>query len=166
MFVPFYPDLPDSRDKETARQISLISSRCSIPTCVTLSLMHWVNIPEQGCVPGPGYYCFLTTALSFTLLCSTSPTFSDMSQELGTTSTSLNLENQLADAMMVIQMLMVNIENLTQQVVHLTQNMALMQANQNLPLTSSPLLYPANGAEEPIYKARRLTTAPPYNNHR
>jgi len=95
--------------------------------------MHWVNIPEQGCVPGPGYYCFLTTALSFTLLCSTSPTFSDMSQELGTTSTSLNLENQLADAMMVIQMLMVNIENLTQQVVHLTQNMALMQANQNLP---------------------------------
>jgi len=56
-----------------------------------------------------------------------------MSQELGTTSTSLNLENQLADAMTVIQTLMMNIGNLTQQVVHLTQNVALMQANQNLP---------------------------------
>jgi len=72
-------------------------------------------------------------ALSFTLLRSTSPTFSDISQESGTTSTSSNLENQLADAMMVIQMLMANIGNLTQQVVHLTQNVVLMQANQNFP---------------------------------
>ena len=56
-----------------------------------------------------------------------------MSQESGTTSTSSNLENQLADAMMVIQVLMANVGNLTQQVVHLTQNVALMQANQNLP---------------------------------
>jgi len=56
-----------------------------------------------------------------------------MSQESGTTSTSSNLENQLADAMTVIQMLMANIGNLTQQVVHLMQNMALMQANQNFP---------------------------------
>jgi len=56
-----------------------------------------------------------------------------MSQESGTTSALSNLENQLADAMMVIQMLMVNVGNLTQQVVHLTQNMALMQANQNFP---------------------------------
>jgi len=56
-----------------------------------------------------------------------------MSQESGTTSTLSNLENQLADAMTVIQTLMANIGNLTQQVVHLMQNMALMQANQNLP---------------------------------
>ena len=72
-------------------------------------------------------------ALSFTLLYSTSPIFSDMSQESGTTSTLLNLESQLADAMTVIQTLMANIGNLTQQVVHLMQNMALIQANQNLP---------------------------------
>jgi len=56
-----------------------------------------------------------------------------MSQESGTTSMSLNLENQLADAMMVIQTLIVNVGNLAQQVVHLTQNMALMQANPHLP---------------------------------
>ena len=56
-----------------------------------------------------------------------------MSQESGTTSASLNLENQLADAMTVIQMLMANIGNLTQQVIHLMQNVALMQANQNFP---------------------------------
>jgi len=56
-----------------------------------------------------------------------------MFQESGTTSTSSNLENQLADAMMVIQTLMANVGNLTQQVVHLTQNVALMQANQNFP---------------------------------
>jgi len=62
-----------------------------------------------------------------------------MSQESGTTSTSSNLENQLGDAMMVIQALMVNIENLTQQVIHLMQNVALMQANQNfLPPASIP----------------------------
>jgi len=72
-------------------------------------------------------------ALSFTLLRSISPIFSDMSQESGTTSASSNLENQLADAMMVIQTLMANVGNLTQQVVHLTQNVALMQANQNFP---------------------------------
>jgi len=56
-----------------------------------------------------------------------------MSQESGTTSVSSNLENQLADTMTVIQMLMANIGNLTQQVVHLRQNVALMQANQNFP---------------------------------
>jgi len=56
-----------------------------------------------------------------------------MSQESGTTSVLSNLENQLADAMTVIQTLMANIENLTQQVIHLTQNVALMQANQNFP---------------------------------
>ena len=62
-----------------------------------------------------------------------------MSQESGTSYTSSNLENQLADTMTVIQMLMANVGNLTQQVVHLTQNMALMQANQNLPsLTPIP----------------------------
>ena len=72
-------------------------------------------------------------ALSFTLLHSISPIFFDMSQESGTTSTSSNLENQLADAMTVIQTLMANIGNLTQQVIHLTQNVALMQANQNFP---------------------------------
>jgi len=71
-------------------------------------------------------------ALSFTLLHSTSPIFPDMSQESGTISTLSNLENQLADTMTVIQTLMANIWNLTQQVIHLTQNMALMQANQNL----------------------------------
>ena len=65
-----------------------------------------------------------------------------MSQELGTTFTSSNLENQLADAMTVIQTLMANIENLTQQVVHLTQNMALMQDNQNLP-PSAPIPQPS-----------------------
>jgi len=81
-------------------------------------------------------------ALSFTLLCSTSPIFSNMSQESGTTSTLLNLENQLADAMMVIQILMANIGNLTQQVVHLTQNVALMQANQNL-LPPAPIPQPS-----------------------
>jgi len=84
-------------------------------------------------VPGPEYYCSLITAFSFTLLRSISPTFSDMSQESGTTSALLNLENQLADAMTVIQTLMANIGNLTQQVVHLMQNMPLMQANQNFP---------------------------------
>jgi len=56
-----------------------------------------------------------------------------MSQESGTTSVLSNLENQLADAMIVIQTLMVNVGNLTQQVVHLMQNMALMQTNQNFP---------------------------------
>jgi len=56
-----------------------------------------------------------------------------MSQESETTSTLLNLENQLADAMTVIQTLMANVGNLTQQVIHLTQNVALMQANQNFP---------------------------------
>ena len=86
-------------------------------------------------MPGPGYYCSLTTALSFTLLCST---FSDMSQESGTSFMMSNLENQLADAMMIIQTLMVNIGNLTQQVVHLMQNVALMQANQNL-LSPAPI---------------------------
>jgi len=50
---------------------------------------------------------------------------------------SSNLENQLADAMMVIQMLIANVGNLTQQVVHLIQNMALMQANQNFPPPAS-----------------------------
>jgi len=45
----------------------------------------------------------------------------------------LNLETQLADAMTVIQTLMVNMGQLTQQVVHLMQNVVLMQANQNLP---------------------------------
>jgi len=49
-----------------------------------------------------------------------------MSQESGTSSTSSNLETQLADAMMVIQTLMANVGNLTQQVVHLTQNVAYM----------------------------------------
>jgi len=52
-----------------------------------------------------------------------------------------NSENQLADAMMVIQMLMANMGNLIQQVVHLMQNMALMQANQNL-LLPTPILLP------------------------
>jgi len=61
-----------------------------------------------------------------------------MSQESGTTSTSSNLENQLADAMTVIQTLMANIGNLTQQVVQLMQNVALMQANQNFP-PSAPI---------------------------
>jgi len=56
-----------------------------------------------------------------------------MSQESGTTSTSSSLENQLADAMIVIQTLMANIGYLTQQVIHLMQKIALMQANQNLP---------------------------------
>jgi len=65
-----------------------------------------------------------------------------MSQELRTTSILLNLENQLADAMTVIQMLMVNIGNLTQQVVHLMQNVALMQANQNL-LPPAPISQPS-----------------------
>jgi len=60
-----------------------------------------------------------------------------MSQESGTSSTSSNLETQLADAMMVIQMLMANVGNLTQQVVHLTQNVAYMQAAQNVPQPSS-----------------------------
>jgi len=55
---------------------------------------------------------------------------------------SLNLENQLADTMTVIQTLMVNIGNLTQQVVHLTQNVALMQANQNL-LPPTPIPQPS-----------------------
>ena len=96
-------------------------------------------------MPGPGYYCSPTTALSFTLPCSTSPIFSNMSQESGTTSASSNLENQLADAMTVIQTLMVNVGNLTQQVVHLIQNVALMQANQNFPPpTSIPQSSPCN----------------------
>ena len=47
-----------------------------------------------------------------------------MSQESGTSSTLLNLETQLADAMTVIQTLMANVGNLTQQVIHLTQNVA------------------------------------------
>jgi len=81
-------------------------------------------------------------ALSFTLPRSTSPIFSDMSQESGTTSALLNLENQLADAMTVIQTLMVNVGNLTQQVIHLTQNVALMQANQNFP-PSTPIPQPS-----------------------
>jgi len=45
----------------------------------------------------------------------------------------IELRNQLADVMIVIQTLMANIGNLTQQVIHLMQNVALMQANQNLP---------------------------------
>jgi len=55
-----------------------------------------------------------------------------MSQESGTSSTSSNLETQLADAMMVIQTLMANVGNLIQQVIHMTQNMAYMQAAQNV----------------------------------
>jgi len=81
-------------------------------------------------------------ALSFTLLCSTSPIFSDMSQESGTTPALLNLENQLADTITVIQTLMVNVGNLTQQVIHLMQNVALMQANQNF-LPPAPILQPS-----------------------
>ena len=65
-----------------------------------------------------------------------------------------NLETQLADAMTVIQILTANVENLIQQVVHLTQNMAYMQAAQNVlqpspqpspchfPLLSSPQQQP------------------------
>ena len=87
-------------------------------------------------MPRPEYYCSLTTALLFTQLQSTSPTFSDISQELETSSMSSNLENQLADAMMVIQTLMTNKGNLTQQVVHLMQNMAYMQTAQNVPQPS------------------------------
>ena len=59
-----------------------------------------------------------------------------MCQESGTSSTSSNLETQLDDAMTVIQRLIANVGNLTQQVVHLTQNMAYMQTAQNVPQPS------------------------------
>jgi len=112
--------LLDCQTGQTALWVCLLGF--SYPRSRT-ELCAWIRIllfPHHG-------------SLSFTLLRSISPIFSDMSQELRTTSTSSNLENQLADAMTVIQTLMANIGNLTQQVIHLTQNMALMQANQNLP---------------------------------
>ena len=59
-----------------------------------------------------------------------------MSQESGTSSMMSNLETQLANTMMVIQVLMTNIGNLTQQVNNLTQNVAFMQAAQNIPQPS------------------------------
>jgi len=68
-----------------------------------------------------------------------------MSQESGTSSTLSNLETQLAYAMTVIQTLMANVGNLTQQVVHLRQNVAYMQAVQNVPQPSpqpSPRHFP------------------------
>jgi len=68
-----------------------------------------------------------------------------MSQESGTSSTLSNLETQLADAMTVIQTLMAIVGNLTQQVVHLMQNVAYMQAAQNVPQPSpqpSPRHFP------------------------
>jgi len=74
-----------------------------------------------------------------------------MSQESGTSSTSLNLETQLADAMTVIQTLMANVGNLTQQVIHLTQNVAYMQAAQNVP-QSSPCHFslPSSPQQQPL----------------
>jgi len=121
---PSFPGLPSAR---------LIDYQTGQTALWVFLLGFYIQGPEQGCVPGPGYYCSPTMALSFTLPRSTSPIFSNMSQESGTISASSNLENQLADAMTVIQTLMANIGNLTQQVVHLTRNMALMQANQNFP---------------------------------
>jgi len=56
-----------------------------------------------------------------------------------------NLETQLADALTVIQMLMANVGNLIQQVIHLMENMAYMQAAQNvsqLSLQPSPCHFP------------------------
>jgi len=64
---------------------------------------------------------------------------------------SSNLETQLADTMMVIQTLMANIGNLTQQVIHLTQNVAYMQAAQNVPQPSPhhfPL--PPSSQQQPL----------------
>jgi len=68
-----------------------------------------------------------------------------MSQESETSSTLLNLETQLTDAMTVIKMLMANVGNLIQQVIHLMQNVAYMQAAQNVPQSSpqsSPRHFP------------------------
>ena len=87
-------------------------------------------------MPGPGFYCSITTALSFTQPRFTSPVFSEMFQESGTSSILSNLEIQLADVMTVIQMLMANVGNVTQQVVHLTQNMAYMQDAKIVPQPS------------------------------
>ena len=125
---PAFPGLPSAR---------LLDCRTGQTALWVFLLGFSYPDPEQNCVPGPGYYCSPTMALPFTLPRSTSPIFSDMSQESGITSTSSNLENQLADAMTVIQTLMANIGNLTQQVIHLTQNVALMQANQNFPPRAS-----------------------------
>jgi len=82
-----------------------------------------------------------------------------MSQESGTTSASSNLENQLADAMMVIQTLIVNIGNLTQQVIHLMQNVALMQANQNFP-PPAPIPQPSP-RNFPLSPSPRYQSLPP-----
>ena len=63
-----------------------------------------------------------------------------MCQESGTSSMLSNLETQLADTMMVIQVLLMNVGNLTQQVDSLTQNVAFMQAAQNVPQPSPQAL--------------------------
>ena len=60
-------------------------------------------------------------ALSFNQIRSTSPTFSEMSQESSSTAMSSNLEHQLSDAMTAIQMLMQNVGALTQQVTVMEQ---------------------------------------------
>jgi len=92
-------------------------------------------------VPGPRHYCSFITALSFNQIRSTSPTFSEMSQETSSTATSSNLEHQLADAMTAIQMLMQNVGALTQQVTTLTNSMGIMQAAQDA--QSIPISQPA-----------------------
>jgi len=115
-------------------------------------------------VPGPRHYCSFIIALSFTQLRSTSSILSNMSQESGTSSTSSNLKTQFADAMMVIQTLMANVGNLTQQVIHLTQNVAYMQAAQNVSQPSpqpSPCHFslPSSPQQQPLSHPSPFTLA-------